>query len=201
MRKTMNVACAVFALTNATTFLPLLPAMAQEVAPPSRCEFGAPHQNAPPELSQFAFLIGDYTITLHAWRGDQWSPPQPGVTARWNGYYGLEGMAIIDEWYHPDPAQDPNASRGVNVRMYDPEAKEWDMMWVATGNHQVQDLRAKMIDGKLTMWQVYPERPNFRAEFEVFDADHWARISYTKDEKGGWVKQYKLAASRIPCMQ
>lgn len=175
-------------------------AAAQEIAPP-RCEYGKPHPDAPAEMSQFAFLIGDYKITLHAWRGGRWSPPQPGVTARWNGWYGMDGMAIVDEWHNPDPAQDRSAPRGVNVRMYDPEAEEWDMMWIATGGHQVQDLRAKMKDGKLAMRQVYPERPDFFAEFEVEDADHWARISYTKDEKGEWVRQYKLAATRIPCSE
>ena len=176
-------------------------ALAQPVAPPDTCEYGAAHKNAPAELAQFSFLIGDYAIALHQWQGDSWSPAQPGVTARWNGRYGLGGMAIIDEWFHPDPAQNPDAPRGINVRMYDPEAEEWDMMWIATGAKQVQDLRAKVIDGVLTMWQVYPERPGFRAEFEIADADHWSRIAYTPDDEGNMVKTFKLAASRIPCAE
>lgn len=174
---------------------------AQDVSAPETCEFGQPHPSAPAEWSEFGFLIGDYQIELHAWLGSGWSPPQPGVTARWNGRYGLGGMAIVDEWFNPDPAQDQNAQRGINVRMYDPEAAEWDMMWVATGGHQVQDLRAKLIDGKLTMWQVYPERDDFKAEFEVTDADHWARIEYAKSESGDWAPRFKLAASRIPCKE
>ena len=173
-------------------------AQALETAPPT-CDYGEPHPNAAPELTQFAFLIGDYSIALHAWDGEGWSPPKADVTARWNGRYALGGMAIMDEWYHPDPAQDPSAPRGVNVRMYDPENGEWDMMWLATRTHQVQDLRARMEDGRLVMWQVYPERPDFRAEFEISDPDHWARISYAKNGDGNWVKQYKLAATRIPC--
>ena len=168
------------------------------LAPPG-CDYGAPHPNAPEEISQFSFLIGDYTITLHAWQGDQWSPPQPGTFARWNGYYGLGGMAIIDEWFNPDPGLDPDAPRGVNVRMYDKEAGEWDMMWIATGGNQVQDLRAAVKDDVLTMWQIYPERPNFKAEFFVEDEDHWYRVGYTKDDAGAWVKNFKLAATRIAC--
>lgn len=176
-----------------------MPGWAQEIAPVEGCNYGSLHPSAPPETEQFAFLIGDYTIHLHAWQGSDWSPAQPGVTARWNGRYALGGMAIEDEWFHPDPAQDANAPRGINVRMYDPEAQEWDMMWVATGGRQVQDLRAKMIDGVLTMWQVYPEKKDFKAEFEVEDADHWARIQYGLDDDGNWEKLYKLAATRIPC--
>ncbi len=175
------------------------PTLAQDVAPPTTCDYGTMHPNAPAETEQFAFLIGDYKVTFHAWQGESWSPPQPGVTARWNGYYGLGGMVIVDEWFHPDPAQDPNAPRGINVRMYDKEAGEWDMMWVATGANQVQDLRAKVIDGVLTMWQVYPDRANFQATFHIDDEDHWSRVAYTKDENGGWIKTFKLAASRIPC--
>ncbi|MEM8772764.1 MAG: hypothetical protein AAGD92_14050 [Pseudomonadota bacterium] len=173
--------------------------IAPSIAQPATCDYGAPHPNAPAEMSQFAFLIGDYAVSLHAWRGEAWSPPQPGKTARWNGRYGLGGMAVIDEWFNPDPEQDPDAPRGVNVRMYDPDAAEWDMMWVAAPGHQVQDLRAKVKDGVLTMWQVYPEREDFYAEFVVEDDNRWSRVSYGKDDEGNWVKQFKLSASRIPC--
>jgi len=173
-------------------------AYAQEVAPP-RCDYGELHPNAPEETKQFSFLIGDYKVHLHRWQGEDWSPALPGVTARWNGWHGLDGMAVVDEWFNPDPAQNPDAPRGVNVRMYDTDAEEWDMMWIATSGNQVQDLRAKVIDGVLTMWQAYPDRPNFRATFEIEDEDHWARIAFAKDDEGEWVKTFKLAATRIPC--
>ena len=166
---------------------------------PVTCNYGAPNPEAPKELSQFAFLIGDYRVHLHAYRNGAWTPPQPGVTARWNGRYGLNGLVIEDEWFHPDPAQQEKAGGGINVRMYDDEAGEWKMMWVATAGKQVQDLRAEMRDGVLTMWQVYPERPNFQATFHIDDADNWHRISYIPDEKGGWLPQFKLAATRLPC--
>jgi hypothetical protein len=34
------------------------------------------------------------------------------------------------------------------------------MMWIATGDLPVQDLWAEMREGKLTRWQIYPDRPN-----------------------------------------
>jgi len=166
---------------------------------PSRCNQGAPDARAPAEMSQFAFLIGDYQVHLHAWQGDRWSPPVPDHTARWNGWYGLGGMAIYDEWFNPDLAQDRGGNRGVNVRLYDPEERVWKMMWIATSNKIVWDLRAEVRDGTLTMWQVHPPRPDFKAIFNVHDADHWERVSFTQDDQGNWVKQYKLAATRIPC--
>ena len=165
----------------------------------ARCAPGAPHPDAPPEIEQFAFLVGDFDITSHIMMNATWSPPRPGPHARWNGWYGLGGMAIYDEWYDPDPGLKPDAPRGVNVRYYDSEADVWKMMWISDTGKQVQDLRAEMRDGKLTMWQVYPDRPNFLADFTVEDEDHWYRVSYTKGEDGEWVPQYKLRATRIPC--
>ncbi|MGI9626222.1 MAG: hypothetical protein ACR2QM_05245 [Longimicrobiales bacterium] len=166
---------------------------------PPRCDYGEPHAAAPPELAEFSFLVGDFEITSHAWTGSGWTPPRPGPRARWNGWYGLGGMAIYDEWFDPDPGLDPNAPRGVNVRYYDADQSQWQMMWIATGVGQVADLRAELRDGKLTMWQVYPDRPGFLADFTVEDPDHWHRVSYTKNDKDEWTPQFKLAATRIPC--
>lgn len=162
------------------------------------CDVGRPHAEAPPQMRQFAFLLGEFEITLHAWQGEGWSPPRP-ARARWNGRYGLNGMAIYDEWYDPGP-DEPVASWGVNVRTFDPAAGLWKMMWISLPTRQVQDLRAELRDGTLTMWQVYPERPGWKAEFEIVDADHWARVSYRQEGPAApWTPEFRLAASRIPC--
>ncbi len=185
---------------GACTATPQAAAQDQEAQiQPPRCDYGAPHPDAPPELEQFAFLIGDFEITSHIMTPAGWSPPRPGPRARWNGWYSMGGMMITDEWYDPDPGLQLDSPRGVNVRMYDPASAEWKMMWVATAGAQVQDLRAAMRDGKLTMWQVYPTEIELVADFTVDDADRWHRVSYVRDEAGEWVPQYKLAATRIAC--
>lgn len=159
------------------------------------CNPGALHPDAPPQTRQFDFLIGVHDVTLHAWTGSGWTPARP-VNARWQGWYGLEGMAIYDEWV--DPASG-TANQGVNVRLFDPEASLWKMMWISTAGRQVQDLRAAVREGKLTMWQVYPERPGWKAEFEEIDADRWARVAYQQDDEGTWQPQFRLEATRQPC--
>lgn len=163
------------------------------------CDYGAPHPNAPAELSQFEFLIGDFEITSHIMTPNGWSPPRPGPRARWNGWYSMGGMMITDEWYDPDPGLQPDAPRGVNVRLYDETSEEWKMMWVATGAARVQDLRAKIVDDKLTMWQVYPTQIDLVADFTIEDDDHWYRVSYVQDADGNAVPKFKLRASRIAC--
>ena len=88
---------------------------------------------------------------------------------------------------------------GVNVRMYDDAEAVWKMMWISTSGMQVQDLRAEIRDGVLTMWQVYPERPGWKAEFEVIGDDQWARVSYQQEEAGAWQPRFRLVATRLSC--
>ncbi|HSM35152.1 MAG TPA: hypothetical protein VK837_02035 [Longimicrobiales bacterium] len=176
-----------------------LPAQLADNTTTRACEPGALHPDAPLETRQFDFLIGRYEMSLHAWTGDGWSPPRP-VGALWEGWYGLDGRVIVDEWFDLDTRNDRPPVRGVNVRIFDPNEELWKMMWIAEPGYQVQDLRAEVRDGVLTMWQVYPDRPGWKAEFEVTDADHWARIAYVQEEEGGaWTPQFRLAASRVPC--
>jgi hypothetical protein len=184
----MRQACAILALS-------LLLATS---AAASECDFGQMNPNAPPETTQFGFLIGNFTVTLHAWRDEAWTPPRP-AGARWNGWWGLNGMAVYDEWYDPSP-DDPDGTSGVNVRSFNAETGQWTMMWVALPFHQVQDLRAEVQDGVLTMWQVDPERPGWKADFEIIDADRRARVDYIQDPEGGaWTPRFRLEATRIPC--
>lgn len=180
----------------AVLFSAALAAIWPPVAAANPCDVGAPHPQAPPETSQFAFLIGSFDMSLHGWQGDDWSPPR-AVGARWNGRYGLNGMAIYDEWYDPGPG-DPSGVWGVNVRTFDPEEDVWKMMWISLPEREVQDLRAAVRDGKLTMWQVYPERPDWQAEFEQLGEGRWARTSYLRKE-GEWTPEYRLVATPMPC--
>lgn len=197
--KTLAVPIAAFVLMTTPATAQEAPGSAQ-IAPPS-CDYGSPHPDAPEELAQFDFLIGDFAITVFRWVEGQWQevPFSQYGPARWNGRYALGGMAIADEWYDRDPGLDPAAPRGINIRMWDDEAQEWDMTWLYTGNHQGTDLRARIEDGRLTMWQVYPERPDFRAYFERYSPDSWARIALAPDAEGNWHKTIKLQATRIAC--
>ncbi len=174
-------------------------AKAESIAPPG-CDYGERSADVAAAFSQFEFLIGDFEIEGFGWFNNRWyTNPNATVPPRWNGYYGLNGKAIVDEWFNEDPGITPETHRGINVRMFDEKAAEWKMMWISTVNHTVQDLRAKVIDGKLTMWQVYPERPTFKAEFEVLSDSQWQRTEYIKDENGNWNQRFKLVATRIPC--
>ncbi|NKC01087.1 MAG: hypothetical protein GKR90_21690 [Pseudomonadales bacterium] len=153
---------------------------------------GLPHSGF--TNSEFDFLLGEHDVTLHAWTGSNWTPPRP-TNAEWHGRRGLRDLVIEDEWFDADPK---NGNSGINVRMFDAEDGDWKMMWISSSTKQVQDLRAKTIDGTLTMWQVYPEREGWKAEFEVLSNCQWQRVDYTKNEDG-WQRKFKLVASRREC--
>lgn len=161
------------------------------------CELGEPAADRPEAAAAFDFMVGEHDVTLHAWTGTTWSPQRP-VNAEWHGRYTLGGQAVHDEWIDPQPGSEV---RGINVRLYDAESGEWKMMWISTSGRQVQDLRAKVIDGVLTMWQVYPERAGWKAEFHMLGDFSWAREDFNRNEAGEWVPGFRLVATRRQACQ
>lgn len=168
-----------------------------------RCgNYGAPHPDMPEEFAQFAFLIGDFDVAFLNWDAEAgiWGEPQP-YSARWNGYYGLNGRAIIDEWYDPGFGYREQAGAGINIRIYDTDEGRWETAWHYTANHEVRELHQQLReDGRLWLWQVYPEAPERRVWFENYGNGEWARISQRQTSDGAWVNAVKLYARRASCV-
>ncbi len=164
------------------------------------CDYGKPHADAPPELSQYAFLIGDFRIEARVWKDGAWS--QGFRAARWNGRYILGGMAIMDEWFDFAPEEKPGTGRGVNVRMFNPDTGRWHLMWQHTKDKQVVELSSQLgEDGKMRLEWV-PPKPERKVFFETYGPDHWARLDHRKSEETGqWTPRYKLEAFRVPCKE
>ena len=169
-----------------------------ELAPPS-CDYGKPHASAPKELSQFDFLIGDFTIAGRVWTEDGWGPVLASSRPRLVGRYTLDGRAIYDEWYDNDPGLDPETTRGLTVRMYDEEAEEWKVAWMSTKRTQITDLRVKLQDGVLTMRTEHPAKPNYDAYFERTGPDSWTRTAFRTEPDGSRRLLWQAMATRIPC--
>ena len=163
------------------------------------CDFGAPSSDAPPEFAEYAFLIGNFDINIQGWRNGEWR--ESGLTAVWNGRYGMGGKAVIDEWFDPGYPDREGSGMGMNVRMYDPEEQVWKMMWQHTRNALVMDLRSELREqDRLYLWQVYPEVPERRVYFEVYGDGHWARIEEkVSEESGEWEPSVKLEATQRTC--
>lgn len=166
-----------------------------------RCgDYGAPHPDMPEEFAQFAFIIGDFDVGYRTWDAEAGDWAEPQFYARWNGYYGLNGRAIIDEWFDAGYGYREGAGAGINIRLYDPDAGRWETAWHYTANHEVRELHQQVReDGRLWLWQVYPEAPERHVWFEVYEDGEWARISQTRNEEGDWVNAVMLHAIPADC--
>lgn len=93
-------------------------------------EYGSPNPKAPPELSQFAFIIGKWRCDARV-KGEDgtWQPYQ----ATWVGRYILDGHVIADEYRMTNQTGEVIV-HGMNFRSYNVEKKTWVMRWLnATG--------------------------------------------------------------------
>lgn len=88
--------------------------------------YGRPNPNAHPELSRFAFLIGNWRCDARLKREDgSWEP----LEASWVGHYILDGYAIMDEFRMTRPTGELLVL-GVNLRAYDVQNGAWTVRWL-----------------------------------------------------------------------
>ena len=89
-------------------------------------EFGVLNPNAPPALSQFAFLVGRFRCEARLKSdGGEWLT----FPATWIGRYVLDGYAIADEYRMTDSSGNLLVL-GVNLRAYDPAKRTWNIKWL-----------------------------------------------------------------------
>jgi len=86
--------------------------------PSNSYPFGRPHPDAPPELTQFHFMVGKSDCTEERLNNatQQWE--QSART--WDAHYTMNGFAIFDS------GRSGNASNG-NMRIFDPASKQWQV--------------------------------------------------------------------------
>lgn len=190
-------------LTAALLSLAAAPALAQVTGDETRwCgNYGAPAEGMAEEFAQFAFIIGDYDAAIEPWDAEAGAWGEPLYTARWNGRYGMGGRAIIDEWYDPGYGYREQSGAGINIRIWDEAEGIWKTAWHYTTSNAVLDLRQQVLeDGRLHLWQVYPEAPERNVWFETHDNGEWSRISQTRDEETGeWVNFRRIYARPADC--
>ena len=89
-------------------------------------EFGKPNPNAPPALSQFAFLIGRWRCEAKVRSASgEWQT----FKAAWLGRFILDGYAIADE-YRMTGSSGDLIVLGMNLRAYDATRQMWNIKWL-----------------------------------------------------------------------
>ena len=88
--------------------------------------YGRPNPTAPPELAQFAFIIGEFDCIDEMRRRDgTWVR----FRAIWNAHYFLNGFGVQDEYWNPD-------FHTSNIRIYDPTAGRWKITFFRMSGYQ-----------------------------------------------------------------
>src|SRR5262245_20327864 len=89
-------------------------------------EYGNPNPEAPPELSQFAFIIGKWRCQVRVHQeGGTWQ----SYEATWIGRYILHGYVIADEYRMTNNAGQLIV-HGMNFRSFNVQKKMWVMHWL-----------------------------------------------------------------------
>jgi hypothetical protein len=106
-------------------------------------DFGVLNQNAPAELSRFAFLCGRWKCEARLLSADgTWQT----FSATWLGRYILDGYAIADE-YRMHNASGDLIVLGMNFRTYDSARQAWNIRWLSGPGGNWTDLVSEELGG------------------------------------------------------
>jgi hypothetical protein len=165
-------------------------------------EYGNPNPKAPPELSQFAFIIGEWRCDVRLKGEDgRWQP----YVATWVGRYILDGYVIADE-YRMTNQTGELIVHGMNFRSYSSEKKTWVMRWLnATGSFWLE-----LGPEKLGGVRVAPKTITFNF-IDTFAPDSLTRVTFSNisesqftwssekslDQEKTWTEFMVIEAHRI----
>ncbi len=131
-------------------------------------------QTPPSELSQFAFLIGNWNFNATVKISDEQSPLFKGT---WRGRYILEGYAISDEYRMTD-LSGKLVVLGVNLRTYDASNKTWNIKWLNALTGTWMDLAPTQLGSARSEGQsmiyAFPQPP------PTENGHAYSKVTYTK---------------------
>jgi hypothetical protein len=136
-------------------------------------EFGKLNPNAPAELTQFTFLIGNWTFEAkvkmangsHLFKGP------------WRGRYILDGFAVSDEYRMTD-LSGKLIVLGLNLRSYDASKHAWSIKWLNALTGTWTNLAPSELGGVRSEGQsmIYA----FKETVPVDSKHAYTRATYTK---------------------
>jgi hypothetical protein len=145
-------------------------------------------------VAQFGRYVGDWKIDdeVRAKDGSGWSE---GKGARWIFECVGNGLAVQDYWM-------PNGGGlGTNLRSYNPDTGDWEIVWTASTLNGFLHIRAKQNDaGNIVMEIVSPEQdPPRRIIFFEPDENGWNWVQqWSFDGGASWTDVYRIKATPWP---
>jgi len=130
------------------------PAHAGDPATPTPLEllrehkaYGQPSPDAPAELDQFAFIVGDWACSTKFLTAD--GETYNEGTADWIGVYILGGWAVQDYWVGHGPQG--QEFHGTNIRSFDRETGKWNNRWLPAGTLRWKYYASEMVGDTMVM--------------------------------------------------
>lgn len=172
-------------------------------------DYGRPNPEAPPELSQFAFIIGTWRCEsrIKGVEGSYTTRP-----ATWVGRYILDGYVIADEFRQRDD-DGRLLQLGRNYRSYDAERGAWVMKWLDALASTWLDLGPEHLggvrmDGSSIIFkhrvppgpagEPFPPETVFRISFTDISHEHFTwRAEVSTDGEASWEEVQVIEAYRV----
>lgn len=151
--------------------------------------------NAPPETAQLDFFIGKWEV-----RGLNQDPNSPPAGTS-HAYYVNDGFVIQDEWRSLD-ANGNVVFRGISLRSYDVQKKNWSINWSMTNLTGYTIIEAEMKDGDLVstgkgidhQGREFLERYRY---YEIQEKDFNFEMERSYDGGATWQWVNKMIFSRV----
>ena len=148
------------------------------------------------ENTLFNHLLGDWQI--QTWRVGQDGKWVEGQAAEWNWYKILDGNAIQDDWIAPAlsiPVQNGQRQYGTNIRIYNPQKKQWEMAWMSSNGKKMDTFIAEEDSDKIVMTGFYLGTNARITFFNMSDASFdWKLELQQQDES--WLEVSRLKGTK-----
>lgn len=179
--------------------LPLLVSSLLLCAQNSAAEFipGEMAAGAPPELQHWGQLVGRWSTTEEGLRqdGTGWDPSKG---ADWDFFWAFDGWGIQDNYTSPPTSQElddeSTRQRGINLRIYDPAAKQWVLTWLTPGSTKPNNFTATSTADEIVMRGNALNPQGFHSRITFFDMTdttfEW-KLEWSKDEEN-WTEVYRI---------
>ena len=152
--------------------------------------------DAPPETAVLGQLVGTWDIDQSIINKDgTWGGRKRHAIWKW--YYILDGHAIQDDWILVDSLNNQHVA-GTNIRIYNPEEKQWYMAWIDKTVRRLatftatNDSETVVMDGHNAKGQRI-KNIFYNIKKNEFD---W-RQDWTFDDGKSWITVTKIHGTRI----